>query len=374
MLGKELREFIQTEKNISMEFVKQAREHGKSVYLYGAGRFLHYAVNFMQRYKIEIKAILDTNKEGEYRSIPVIRFKDFMKTNPDQDSWFVISAPSAEMEITKILSGSFPQENIFSFIMILYCDFIPNVEDYRNYLLKHWQELSEFSEQLEDDFSRETLEAVLRGRVSGRIEFFRQCYAPAQYYPEDIIRLTKGEVMVDLGASDGDTLKEFLRHCPDFCSVYCFEPDTNCLPILNNIKKKTYGKERIHIISKGAWDCADLLEFYNDGECVGDAHIQLEHSGKPALQIETAAVDEEVSEPISFMKMDIEGAELRALYGAQRQICKNHPQLAICVYHKMDDLLNIWDYLRKMVPEYHFYLRQHNANDGTDTVLYAVTA
>lgn len=371
MLEKELHEFIRTEKNISMEFVKQAREKGKSIYLYGAGRFLHYAVCFMRRHKVEIKAILDTNKEGEYGRIPIIRFKDFIKTNPDGDSWFVISAPSAEMEITKMLSSSFPKENIFSFIMVLYCDFIPDVEDYRNYLLKHWQDLSEFSDQLADDYSRETLNSVLKGRISGDLSYFRQCYSPDQYYPRDIIRLSRGEVMVELGANDGETLKEFLELCPDYHAAYCFEPDKNCLPKLNAIKENDSGEGTIHIISKGGWDTAATLEFCSDGECAGDAHIVSARGGKTAFLIETAAVDEEVHEPISFMKMDIEGAELRALHGAQRQICENHPKLAICVYHKIDDILNIWNYLRELVPEYQFYLRQHNADDGADTVLYA---
>ena len=82
-------------------------------------------------------------------------------------------------------------------------------------------------------------------------------------------------------------------------------------------------------------------------------------------------MDEEVKEPVSYMKMDIEGSELRALHGAERQIRENHPKLAVCVYHKNEDILDIWNYLRELVPEYRFYLRHHTVV-GTETVLYAV--
>ena len=79
----------------------------------------------------------------------------------------------------------------------------------------------------------------------------------------------------------------------------------------------------------------------------------------------------EVKEPISFMKMDIEGAELRALHGAEKQIRTNRPKLAVCVYHKNEDILEIWNYLRELVPEYRFYLR-HHTTAGAETVLYAL--
>ena len=69
--------------------------------------------------------------------------------------------------------------------------------------------------------------------------------------------------------------------------------------------------------------------------------------------------------------MDIEGSELEALHGAEKQIVKNHPVLAVCVYHKIEDILNIWDYLRMLVPSYRFYLRHHMWS-GSETVLYAI--
>lgn len=374
MLTEELFRFVQTEKNAGMDFVERAQKYGQGVYLYGAGHYLRFAVQFMQKYQIKVKAILDTNRAGEYQGIPIIRYSEFLKSGPSSNSWFVISAPSAAKEIAELLSGSFPKENIFSFEMEIYLDYIPDVEAYREYLLSHWQELSEFSDQLADEQSQKTLDGVLRGRISGQVKYFRQGYSPEQYYPGDIIRLSKGEVMVELGANDGETLKEFLRLCPDYHAIYCFESDKNCLPKLDAIKENHFKEGTIHIIPKGGWDAAATLEFCSDGECAGDAHIVSARGGKAAFMIETAAVDEEVNEPISFMKMDIEGAEMRALHGAQRQICENHPKLAICVYHKIDDILNIWNYLRELVPEYRFYLRHHNSGGGTETVLYAVAS
>ena len=68
--------------------------------------------------------------------------------------------------------------------------------------------------------------------------------------------------------------------------------------------------------------------------------------------------------------MDIEGSEIKALEGAKNTISKYKPNLAICIYHKTDDLWKIPDLIHKMVPEYQLYIRHHSCI-FYDTVLYA---
>ena len=72
-----------------------------------------------------------------------------------------------------------------------------------------------------------------------------------------------------------------------------------------------------------------------------------------------------------MIKMDIEGAELDALRGAEGTISKYKPLLAICVYHKRDDLLTIPEYIKSIVPEYRLFLRAYERTT-TELVLYAV--
>lgn len=177
--------------------------------------------------------------------------------------------------------------------------------------------------------------------------------------------------MVELGSYDGETLRQFIRLCPDYGAAYCFEPDTNLLPALEKIQREQAERGgHVHIIPKGAWSSSTVLNFSGVGTEMGDSHI-LEEQGKMDYSIETTTVDEAVGESVSYMKMDIEGAEMQALWGAEKQIVKNRPTLAVCVYHKNEDILDIWNYLRRLVPSYRFYLRHHMWS-GSETVLYAV--
>ena len=74
---------------------------------------------------------------------------------------------------------------------------------------------------------------------------------------------------------------------------------------------------------------------------------------------------------VTFIKMDIEGSELEALKGAQQTIQRDRPKLAICIYHKPEDMTDIPLYIKSLVPEYRLYVR-HHSNRCSETVLYAV--
>ena len=382
---KELLDFIRTADNVAVRFVERARNFQGEIYLFGAGNHLPFVVEFMRKYGVPIKGIIDSNRpSGFYRNpgkgsddgdIPIINFEEFLsEKDVERDCWIVMAAPSAEESIRETVARQLPKVKIFSFEMELYTAFfsLRNIEAYRTYLVDYWKEFSSLYDALADDLSRNTLAAVLRGRLTGDLSWFRQCCVPDQYYPKDIMRFSRGEIMAELGAYDGETLKRFIQLCPDYQAAYCFEPDVKLLHRLREIEKHQAEEgKRVHIVPKGAWDCSAVLSLSNEGTERGHSCVLGHDAQAHGYVIKVAAVDEEVKEPISYMKMDIEGSELRALHGAERQIRENHPKLAVCVYHKNEDILDIWNYLRELVPEYRFYLRHHTVV-GTETVLYAV--
>jgi hypothetical protein len=88
--------------------------------------------------------------------------------------------------------------------------------------------------------------------------------------------------------------------------------------------------------------------------------------------IEVDTVDNiAAGKPVSYIKLDVEGAELEALKGAEQTIKTFKPILGISIYHKQRDLIDIPMYLKVIVPEYKFYFRVHKKL-AIDTVLYAV--
>jgi hypothetical protein len=73
---------------------------------------------------------------------------------------------------------------------------------------------------------------------------------------------------------------------------------------------------------------------------------------------------------VDFIKMDIEGSELNALRGAEGTILGFKPKLAISIYHRDSDFIEIPNYLRKLDVGYEFFL-DHFTVYGEETILFA---
>jgi FkbM family methyltransferase len=173
------------------------------------------------------------------------------------------------------------------------------------------------------------------------------------------------EVFVDCGCFDGNNSIEFKNWC---CNnnregyVYAFEPD----PInIMNIENKLNEEDVKHtVIAKGVWNEKDILKFNCGG--VGSC---IDKDGK--IEIEVDSIDNIVKSEVTFIKMDIEGAEYKAIQGARKTIEKYHPKLAVCVYHKPEDIWELPLLIHEVNPEYKMFLR-HYSFAANETVLYAI--
>lgn len=94
---------------------------------------------------------------------------------------------------------------------------------------------------------------------------------------------------------------------------------------------------------------------------------ETEHSVK-TITIDTF-VREKALNSVDFIKMDIEGAEIPALKGAQDTIKTHKPKLAISVYHKWDDLLTIPKLIHSIRDDYEYYL-DCTTGFGGEAILY----
>lgn len=185
-----------------------------------------------------------------------------------------------------------------------------------------------------------------------------------QYFPEDILKAGSDEVFIDAGSLDlADTFR-FVDWCGGcYKRVYAFEPDRGNYSVC---EKRLGDAKNIELIQAALWNQKGVLNFNETGW--GDAGI----CAKGEYQVQTVALDEMmIEEKITFIKMDIEGAELSALQGAESIIVRDKPNLAICIYHKDEDLIQIPEYILSLVSEYRLYIR-HYTLFRCETILYAV--
>lgn len=197
--------------------------------------------------------------------------------------------------------------------------------------------------------------------------------AEEQYF-DDVVpihKLGKKEVFIDAGCCDFLTSKYFLKWCKNECKkIYAFECDPRGIELCNTVLENDPELNIAELITKGLWDEDTVLEF-DVSDSLSSANVSL-REGYRKIQINTTTIDDVLNgDEVTFIKMDIEGSELKALKGAEESIKRWHPILALSVYHKPEDIVEIPEYIRSIVPEYKLYLRTYQENHN-ETVLYAV--
>lgn len=341
------------------------------VVFYGAAGYAVKLKDYLSKKLIEVD---DFFVSDDYINDPEIKFSG-VKTFKDVLKFFnkfnVVIARGEIDQARKIIleKNSSQVSGVF--------DFMPN-DLSLDFLISNEVEFQKVLDLLSDDLSKETLISIINARITCDCEYIKKIICKSQYFIDKIVFGLKGEVFVDGGAFTGDTLAFFIRDEPYLYSkYYAFEPDIkNYTELVGFVREKNL--KDIFIFSKGLWSMPGTLNFLTgcgsaSSLCVNSASVLEERDDSARGEMISIQVDtiDNLCPDATFIKMDIEGAELEALKGAAETIRRNRPKLAICVYHKPEHLFEIPLYIHSLVPEYRLYLRHHSELE-TETVLYAV--
>jgi FkbM family methyltransferase len=318
---------------------------------------------------IAIAAVVDDDPAkkdmpvGDLRVAPARALADLPKKTP-----IVIASHRVLGATKKLRERGFETVVPFAMLQVLASDVFPPHMFYDGLLddlSAHRAEIEMLNDRLADDRSREVLAAVVA---------FRRTLDPAVlqpvitdhdlYAPEGLFNFEPDEVYVDGGSYDGDTIRTFIARVHGrFADVYAFEPD----PVtFAKLKANFRDEPRVHPIHAGLFSRAGSLRFRDDASrgaiFAADGDIEM-----PVTTIDEVLCDRR----LTYVKMNIEGAELDALDGGRNAIRKWRPRLALSVYHRASDLWRIPQRVLELDDNYELYLRQHDGGI-IETVLYAL--
>lgn len=142
----------------------------------------------------------------------------------------------------------------------------------------------------------------------------------------------EGDVILDCGAYNGSFAVYACKKAGKNGKVICFEPDKRNVEILNKNLKLNNCKN-YEIIQKGLWNKKTKLKFKSGG-------IGAMLSPEGDVIVNTTTIDSELKRlkiplsKVNFIKMDIEGAEIKAIQGAKKLLSqKKKPYIAVASYH-----------------------------------------
>ncbi len=342
------------------KFRKIVEEQGEKLVLFGAGDCGHAVYRNLHDAGISVCCFCDNRQGGhkdEETGIDIVK-PEWMK---DKITKLVVLICAMEEEVhcaiyEQVTSFGFDESRIL--LMKDYYDRLPV-----SYLEEKLQKYENAYQLLEDSFSRRVFLARMK-KVYLMGDISEVVSPPAEEYFDEKVILTDQEVFIDCGGFDGDTSVEFIERCGGkYDNIIIFEPE---LCKKEAIEKNMSGYH-YQLYQAGVW--SENTRLYFDAlETVG-SHVSEKESD---YVIEVKSLDETVyDKKPTFIKMDIEGSEQEALKGCRRIISDFCPKLAICVYHKPDDLYEIPALIKGMNSDYRLYLRQY-ASTRHETVLYAI--
>ncbi|MCI9405711.1 MAG: FkbM family methyltransferase [Oscillospiraceae bacterium] len=208
---------------------------------------------------------------------------------------------------------------------------------------------------LADRRSRQIYQDLIAYKLTGQVDDLVRTASPRDEAFSSLVQLGPEESYADLGAYSGDTIQEFLQRTGgQFSRIFAMEPDPKNYRKLCRRAEMLgiFPDSRVRLWNLAAWDDRACLTFApkaGRSSAVADA-------GRKVL---ANSLDNLIGQdPVTFLKMDVEGSESQAILGAANAIRRHRPKLMISAYHRSEDLFALPLQIQRIQPGYRLYLRR----------------
>ena len=343
-------EFIKEEKSV-WELLGSTKQ---PIVLYGMGNGADKIIDWCEAHNVKISGIFASDEfvRGQlFRGFTVEKYSDIIE-RLDHDILIVIAFASERPEVLARFRELAAEHDVVAPHLPLFkeAELVS-----KEWLERYGKELQYAYDKLADDFSRQVFADTLNYKLSGKISYLFACETQRQEDLQSIFIFTDKENYLDLGAYNGDTVLEFLQLTDNKCSsIVAVEPDRRNCRKLRALKDELGLGDSFMVHEAGVWQERTILSFSDSG---GRQSTFIDAS-KAEVNVDTIDAFAD-GRAISYIKMDVEGAELQALEGGKATIKQFVPKLFVAAYHYDADLFRLPMAIWKLVPDYKIYLRKH---------------
>ncbi len=328
---------------------------GREVLLYGVGDGADKIFDICEKYSVNVVGVFasdDFSSGKTFRGFTVMKRSEALRLYPDAVILLCFAVFRDDM-MKNIIELSNVRELYAPDVAVMGGGLV-TLESLR----ERSGDIKKFYENLADDTSKNVLEKLLQYKFSGNIKPLTECESDRASDLKELFNIKNG-VYVDLGAYRGDTIEEYISLFGEPKEVYAFEPAPVNFRKLND---SFGGRENYHLIEAAAYKEDGEISFSDKsgrGAKIG---------GKRTVQC--LKVDSVISQPVDYIKIDVEGAELDALEGMKDTIKRSMPYISLSAYHRMWDIIDLGLYIAENYENYEIFLRHHPYIPAWDVMLY----
>ncbi len=235
----------------------------------------------------------------------------------------------------------------------------------KTFILKNLDSFERVYEMLADGESKEIFLNLIKYNITGEIAYLEKGTSlspPDGFYDHN-------KRHIDVGAYDGDTALEFAANNDRYSDIIAFEPDETTF---RHFKRNTSGIRDCIGINGAVGRYDGKIAFASGGgrasHCGGDGETDCYSIDKYCGFTHIAAS----GTPVGSIKIDAEGMDEAVICGAVNTIYCCKPNLAVALYHRASDIIDLPLLIRKHYYKYEFYLRKKEYVPAWDVFLYAI--
>ena len=226
-------------------------------------------------------------------------------------------------------------------------------------------------EMLADEESKRIYENVISYKFTGDIKYLWASESDKRDVYENLINCKDIKSYLDLGAYNGDTIREMLFYNPELEKATALEPDARNFRKLTEYVQTVTNVE-INCVNAGAW-CENTTLLF---DASGNRNAGIVSRGNIVTKIKEVAVVSVDSvldgAAVDYIKYDVEGSEREALLGSAQTIKAHAPTLLVSLYHRSEDLFALPELVKELNAGYSLYLRRFPYIPAWDLNLYAI--
>ena len=374
-------------------YLKSQADSGRPILLYGMGNGADKIIAVCEAYGIPVADFFASDgfvRGHSFHGKVVLSFSEACEKYGAENMIVLLSFASSRPEVLETIQRVASACEMYIPDVPVCGTELFNAEFYES----HLHEINAARALFADEESRRVYDGIIQYKLTGRMDILRTTEShPADAY-RHILHAEEFLTVADLGAYNGDSIRDLRQYAPRLRNVIAMEPDRRNFRKLTEYAttlREAGDTLTIHPVQAGAWSHTATLTFHGSGNRnAGLTDVPTEAKGNilpstadnpyfgktaevPVTALDTVAEDIFGGHThIDYIKYDVEGAETEALLGSRRIIERDTPALLVSAYHRSADLFRLPLLVRELNPDYRLYLRRMAGVPAWDINLYAI--
>ena len=356
--------------NIKTDLWHYLSECSRPIVMYGMGNGADKIIAVCEKYGIEISDFFASDgfvRGHSFHGKTVISYSAMKEKYVGQNPIVLLSFASSLPDVMALFKKVGDECELYAPDVPVFGETLFTIEFFE----ENRERFEQVYNLLADEESKRIYENVISYKLSGDIKYLWDSENSKADVYESILDCKNISRYMDLGAYNGDTIREMLHFNPNLKKAIAFEPDGRNFRKLNEYAQ-TVDNIDIQCINAGAWNEKTTLLFDASGNrnagIVSKGNIVSKIKEVPVVSVDSVLNGESVD----YIKYDVEGSEKEALIGSKNTIQMHSPKLLVSLYHRSEDLFVLPELVKELNKGYSLYLRRFPYIPAWDLNLYAI--